>query len=404
MQHTLPEVHGLLAPITPTCPAGSDLHTNDLFLRTRDIRTAARDSERQRAQGNVCDNLRLRQQWLQIATLCCDILTSHSKDLDVCAWLIEAWSRLRGLRGIADGFTLYRELLMRYWDCLYPSADASDVAARVSALNALNGGNRTGTLVEAVHYFFVTGPVDADRGVFDSVSDDDGAHFTLWQYHAAIDAQRLADDDKRQQRIALLGFSPQHIQHTADNTATASYQAQLADCDAAQHALRQLDDELARIIDTDCPSTALIHTALDNMRDALMHLAGKRIVADIGSVSRDQVFPNHESAIPINADVTNANVTNTNLTLNAAPALQQMTSQPRARQRHEAIAQLSEVARYFRTMEPHSPLAGAIDRLVRWANLPCDELMRELIPDRNARDALWLMTGIAPDSPSPAGS
>jgi len=382
MHDTPPNGHGLLAPITPSCPAGSDLRNNDLFLHARDMRNAARDSERQRTQGNACDPTRLQAQWSQIAMLCCDIITSHSKDLDVCAWLIEAWARLHGLRGIANGFTLYRELITRYWDCLHPPADINDVAARVSALNALNGGNRAGTLVEALHYLFVTGCFAT--GGADDALDDDSIAFTLWQYRAAIDAQRLSDDEKRQRRIATLGFSLQQIRHAADNTATASYQAQLADCDAAQHALRQLDDALAQTLGVESPSTALIHTTLDEMRDALAHLTGRRIAPGCGAVSH-----NREIIIPID----------TGQTADIVPLLA-----PSIRQRHEAIAQLGEVAGYFRIMEPHSPLASAIERLMRWANMPCDELMRELIPDRNARDVLWLMTGIAADSQSHTNS
>jgi len=387
MYDTLPDRQGLLAPKKPDSPAGSDLHgtdlnstnlnSTDLFLLTRDIRNAARDNERLRAQGNACDNTRLRAQWQQVANQCCTLIT-HSKDLDVCAWLMEAWSRLNGLRGIADGCTLYREVLTQFWDCLFPAPEsADDMAARVSALNALNGGSRTGTLVEAINHFAIT---YSNRDNNDD-SDDHHTGFALWQYRAAIDAQRIADDDKRQQRFTTLGFSLLQIRQAADDTAITSYQTLLADCDTAQEALRQLDDALTNRLGSHSPSTTLINNALDDLRDALNHLAGKRLASEIVVAGHDT-----DSAT---ADINHVMDTNSTLqsTLHSTP-----------RQRCEAIAQLETVARYFRTMEPHSPLACAIDRLVRWANMPYDELMRELIPDHSARDVLWLMAGIAPDS------
>jgi len=388
MYDTLPDRQGLLAPVKPDSPAGSDLrctdihgtdihgtdlNSTDLFLLTRDIRSAARDNERLRAQGNTCDNTRLRAQWQQVADQCCTLITSHSKDLDVCAWLIEAWSRLNGLRGIIDGCTLYRDLLTQFWDCLFPAPEsADDMATRVSALNALNGGSRTGTLVEAINHFAIT-----CNSTNNEDGDDDQTRFALWQYRAAIDAQRISDDHKRQQRFATLGFSLQQIQQAADDTAITLYQALLADCDMAQHALQQLDDALTNRLGPHSPSTTLINNALDDMRDALNHLASKRLASEIAVVVQDT----RSTTAPTNP------ITDTDSTLQSIPL-----------QRYEAIAQLKNLARYFRTMEPHSPLACAIDRLVRWANMPYDELMRELIPDHSARDVLWLMAGIAPDS------
>ncbi|NJM32313.1 MAG: hypothetical protein HC848_04885, partial [Limnobacter sp.] len=52
--------------------------------------------------------------------------------------------------------------------------------------------------------------------------------------------------------------------------------------------------------------------------------------------------------------------------------------------RQQALKQLQQVADFFRENEPHSPMSYAIERTVRWGQLPLIELMKELITDANA--------------------
>ncbi|MFT6123142.1 MAG: type VI secretion system protein ImpA [Oleiphilaceae bacterium] len=52
------------------------------------------------------------------------------------------------------------------------------------------------------------------------------------------------------------------------------------------------------------------------------------------------------------------------------------------------------VANYFRQTEPHSPLCGALERVVEWGNMSLQELMLALIPDASARANYTQLTGI----------
>jgi type VI secretion system protein ImpA len=371
---TLPDRHGLLAAVDAACPAGIDLRCddNDLFQQTRDIRNSARDSERQRAHGNhdaSSGNTHAHTQWQQVAELCCRIISTHSKDLDVCAWLIEAQTRLHGAQGLADGLMLYCELVQQYWDDIFPRPDAGEgIDTCVAAISGLNGNRRPGSVVEAINNLRITCCTANKSG------DGD---YALWHYRTAVDAQRITDDDKRLQRIVTLGYSLQDIQQAADRTATAFYATQHAAVESALMALHRLDAVLMQKLGSLAPATSMMRDTLGSMHDVIFQLAGRRIATDV----------THD-ILPQQSDLAQADFSACFPTDSAACFPTGLHS------RDDAIRCLDDIAQYFRNTEPHSPLAYSIDTLVRRARLPFDQLMRELIPDPSARDVFQLMTGV----------
>jgi type VI secretion system ImpA/VasJ family protein len=60
-----------------------------------------------------------------------------------------------------------------------------------------------------------------------------------------------------------------------------------------------------------------------------------------------------------------------------------------------AIQRLNEVALYFSTYEPHSPVGMLVNRAIHWSQIGFEELFKELLKDRqDAQDHLWNMLGI----------
>lgn len=365
MHDTLPDWHGLLAAINPASPAGSDMHGNDLFLQIRDIRNTARGIERQRSQGAVCDQARLLSLWKQVAEGCCSILGQCSKDLDVCAWLIEAQTRLHDAQGLADSLMLYSELMQLYWPDLFPRPGVGEGAEScVTAIVALNGSRRPGSIVDAINNFNVT--------------CHDENNFALWHYHAALNAGRLVDEEKRRHRTASLGYSLPDLQQAAARTETDFYRARIAAVESAQMALHRLDTVLTQKLGTLAPATSSIRDTLAGMQDAITYLAGARLQ----DAAIQNVAPATTSLASVTEDLARGGEANSGF--HQAPG-----------SRDEAIRCLAAIADYFRNTEPHSPLAYSIDVLARRARMPFDQLMRELIPDPSARDVFQLMTGVS---------
>lgn len=63
--------------------------------------------------------------------------------------------------------------------------------------------------------------------------------------------------------------------------------------------------------------------------------------------------------------------------------------------RNEALVAIAQLAKYFRSTEPHSPICLLLDRAVRWGNLDAGQLYREILSDGSVgMSQMALMTGL----------
>jgi len=148
----------LLRPISEDRPEGVELRDDPsgqaLFFQTKEAREAARSVERRLLQSRVLQDEAAgpadRPNWQLVRDLATQILAEHSKDLWVCAWLIEAQARLAGFAGLRDGFRLVRRLAEQFWDGIHPAPDEDGIATTVAQLTGLNGEDAEGALVAPI--------------------------------------------------------------------------------------------------------------------------------------------------------------------------------------------------------------------------------------------------------------
>src|SRR5262249_7687925 len=141
-------------------PVGTDLREDDspnsLYRQLRDARTEARDAQRaadvpsdEEASANRGPPpIPLAARWRTVRELATQALTTHSKDLEIAAWVTEALLRSDGLLGLAAGFRLIAGLAENFWDQVFPHPDEEGIATRVAAIAGLNGVGREGTLIQ----------------------------------------------------------------------------------------------------------------------------------------------------------------------------------------------------------------------------------------------------------------
>src|SRR5690606_8291598 len=111
----------LLAPIPGENPAGVYLRYDPVYDQIREARREDDDLPR-----GDWETTRKVADWPQVIRLAADTLSKRSKDLQVAAWLTEAWLRRDGFPGLRKGLELLRELLERYWDSVYPPVEDGD--------------------------------------------------------------------------------------------------------------------------------------------------------------------------------------------------------------------------------------------------------------------------------------
>jgi len=275
--------------------------------------------------------------WKLVGKRCTGLLEARSKDLQLAVWLAEANARMGGMRGLADGMQLVAALCERFWDGLHPQADEDGFERRIGNLSWL--ASRIAPLVKTM-------PLA------------EGGALTL----QARDVARA----KGPEAVAELDTLRARAK-------PAFVQALLADCEACLAAL----DELERVVDArlgaDGPGYSLGRAALRDVVDFITP------AAPAGAA------PALPAAVAMNAG-------------GAALALPVRIDGP-VQHRDQALAQLRQVAEFFRRTEPHSPVAYLAEKAARWGEQPLHAWLRSVIKDEPSLARLEDLLGIEHPAP-----
>jgi type VI secretion system protein ImpA len=349
----------LCAPIAGPNPAGMDLRSSgrELYDGIRMARNQARTMEKPQMRGDLSAPQGPPEEWSAVFKKAVDALSVHSKDLELTAYLIEATVRLHGFSGLRDGFRLYRELVERFWDNLYPSLDGTDVSVRVAALGGLNGdSSRDGTLMFPIFRLALT--------------DGKSGAFAAYQFDHALLLEKLPPE-RQQERVDSGQVSLKMFEASAAETSVNFFRDLVDD-------LRQCNEEfdkLSAVLEVKCgseqaPSSSRIREALQKCLTIVASVAKDRLTAETTT-----------PAVSLPAASPDSNV--------------QVVMTPGAiRNRKDAFETVEKVAKFFRDTEPQSPVISALEQVVRWGKLPLPELLKELIPDDAARRHLFQLIGI----------
>nr|WP_117190277.1 type VI secretion system protein TssA [Rhizobium terrae] len=343
-------------PFEKDQPCGENIRNNtilrEIYYRIKDARSAARTAERGIVPG---ETIGLSPAWQDVNNLGLQILSSKSKDIEVLAWLAEAQLRLRGFEGLRDVYEGAASLLDNYFDSLHSIGD-DDFEERFAPLAGLNGVGGEGTIIQAIR---LTSLIPG--GKF--------AQFSLWDFQLS---QRAGEGDRREA-----------LQQAATEAGVAQMSGHLkvlTECIAAF-------DRLVAILDARCGDQA---PPSSNTRSVLQEAASAiRVLAGIeAAVPASELPPPHKPDLhPANANEAETEA------LRPRPVTAETI-----RSREEAFELLATVARYFRRTEPHSPISMSIETLVRRGRMDFSELLAELLPEQQMRNAVLTAAGIQPSS------
>lgn len=347
----------LIAPISAENPSGNnlrnDISANSLYYQIKDARNHARSIERQLVQGGDASLLSPIADWKKVLNLSVDILSTKSKDLEICAWFIESLIRIQQFEGLRKGFYVTQQLVEQFWETLYPLPEENDISMRVAALGGLNGDESEGTLIA---------PIDNVPLISSKTYGD----FSFWQYQQASDVNKIQDPEKKAKRIAD-GVTDFATIELAIKETSAGFFVNLIN--SLNNCLTEFAT-LHKILDSKCGSES---PPASQIRDALTHY-----LDIVKYISQDIL------ALTVVGD-----------SQNPETGLQTDKSQHQGiDDRHQALATLNSIADFFRRTEPHSPLPYLIEKVIRWGNMPLPDLLMELIPDQNAQTYLFNLAGI----------
>lgn len=347
----------LLAPVSADSPAGEDLAFStelDAISQARKFDDPSLD------QGEWVTELK-EADWDFVASRCAALLKNRSKDLRLAVWLAEAAAKQDHLRGLAESLRLLAGLCDDYWDLgLYPEADDGDNDQRIGNLAWILG--RIPALLREM-------PVTEGRGT---------AYSTVDFETARKQAARAGDSSNSSSR-PVEGVKLADME-TARNKNSIAFMTQFRndadDCMAALVLLEQVAD--ARL-GPDSPGFSAAKDAVQTMQRAMPAGALAPAPAMAGEASQ----PQEDIAAPSGT---------------ATPGAPQPLLAPAGalQTRAQALAQLRQVAEFFRVTEPYSPVSYFADKAADAGSQDLHTWLRAVVKDESSLAHIEELLGVKP--------
>jgi len=357
------DVDALLAPLeTGEQGAGIDLRSDysatSPYQRLRDARASARAEERARDSDGDAEGGEAAG-WRDVLSVGQLALGSHSKDIEIACWLTEAMVRLHGMPGVSCGARLIAGLCEGYWDAGFPQPDEDGLEGRSSPIEGLSGAGADGTIMQPLR-----------RLALFRRADGTGVGVYIWEQ-----SEQAATLDEQRQQARYDAGTPELKALETEAKLDKPYLIGMGrQVTAASAAWKALDQVLDARFGSDAPSIRKVSQLLDRMLE---------IIGKLGGLVSDDV-----------ADVAVADAAGEGGTAAAGGAV--AAAAAGALTRDGALRELDRIADFFRRTEPHSPLAYTLEEAVRRGRMSLAELLAEVLPETDVRNAMLSRLGIRP--------
>ena len=375
------QITNLLQPISSEEPCGPSLRFDPVFT---DIRLAREEDDPRLPMGQWERPLKTAD-WESIEQRSISFLTKQSKDLQMAAWLLEAWLRRRGLAGLLAGLELMRSLLETYWDCAHPQIDEDgSCEGRVAPFEWLN---EQLPVWLRIHVNLA------------EIPESRPSHFTLddWNRLTQQEIARAARSDSPATRERPTGREggDEPVERTRDDVLQAvralggrAQRRDLGYIRACAKVVSEIDALFTAQLAAQGPSLARITDEIQKFDRALDYLCnslgessstGSDTSASVGVLAGNQTMDMPGVVPSETAEMQN---------LPSSAVSSGWTS------REQAYRSLEAIADFLSRTEPHSPTPYLIRRAVNWGRMPLPELMAEIIREEGDLNKLVSMLGI----------
>lgn len=322
-----------------------------------EIREARRADDPALAQGDW-EVPPKRAEWARVRQLCEETLCRRSKDFQTAAWYAEALTRIDGFDGLTFGLRLITALLQRYWDTGYPSLDRDGADERAARLDWLST-----RLSDEIRQIPLTAPTQG------------GYDWYRYRESREVDNQALRDTGTAERFVAEGKLTGEQFDRSADLSGRAWFEALDEQLCRAQAYFAELRQEVDERFAAAAPNLTQIKDALD----ACGEVCRRRM---------ERFEPGQTaSALPLSQPVPDG--------VSPRPTLETTALGPTgSSSRAHAVGLLHEAARYFRTHEPHSPVALLVERAAHWAEMSFEDWLATVIKDGSTLGQVDELLGI----------
>lgn len=335
----------LLEPLSGKDTCGESLRYTEVYDQ---IREARREEDDKLPQGVWKTEIK-KADWDQVDRLCQQALKTRTKDLQIAAWLTEAWLHLEGIGGLARGLELILGLTQNFWKDVHPQMNKGGYELRLVPYEWINT-----RLSEEIQCVLISMP--SDRG---------SLPYRLLDYN---EASRLEIASKRNPSqgqthpVELKKYSLPKISLSIDQTPTAFYNYIEENCLNSSKLMSNLEEELRLQLAGEAPTFYRLREKVEAVQRFARHLLSER--GEKSKVKKTE--PETPSRTQIQKKFSGS-----------------------IENREQAYAILGDVANYLERIEPHSPTPYLIRRAITWGGMNLSQVVADTLT--NGQDLSLLL-------------
>jgi type VI secretion system protein ImpA len=369
--HRMVALEALMRPCPGPDPSGRSLQYDPIYDQIKEARRAD-DSD---APRDIWSKDLKAADWKEVQQLCQDALMEETKDLQICAWLMEAWLHLDGLKGLRRGVDLLLQMSESYWETVHPSLSVG-VDFRVAPFIWINE-----KLPSALGRVAIVAP---EGDVALEATWDDWKR-ALWL--DKVSARRPQDPEVLADLEASLTMNDFTVR--SSKTPESFFRDNLVVLEETIGGTRALEAFLDDRLEKQSPSLVRFREVLSEL------LNWTRVVVREGSFRPDAAANSDGSSDMADEDGSDGPDVEAAEAVVGTPDT--LTSGP-IRGRADAYRMLLTAAQYLKQIEPHSPTSYLVMKAVSWGDKSLDDLLREFVREGLNLEALFTFLGIELDN------
>lgn len=347
----MPEIERFLEPIPGDNPAGAYLRYNPLYGKIEEARR--REDPAVFAKLNLGRDAKAPD-YKQVIQLSEEALTKQTKDLQIAAWLTEAWASRDRLAGLTSGLRLLKSLLEQFWAHAYPEIDEGDAGLRAMPLEWVGS---------SFDCTFAVRSIPLTKNARDTWLVYQESRSIGYESEIKGNASRVA---ARQQALSEGKVSPEDFDKDFDETPKTFYKAIAGDCAQSLEAIEELDRLCVEKFGNDAPSFTTLRKALEEVSNVIHILLLKKLEKEPDPVEPvNDLTPGGEAAVE---PLPNGVAAPVYATVAAAQFdFSQLVGEIKSID--EAVLHVVAAAQFLRQKSPANPASYLLLRALRWSEV-----------------------------------
>lgn len=345
----MPEIERLLEPIPGDNPAGAYLRYDPVYSKIQEAR--------RKEDPAVIAKMELGREakiadYKVVVQLAEDALIKKTKDVQIAAWLTEAWVYRERVAGITGGLRLVKALLENFWDTVYPEPDEGDLGDRRMPLDWIGSSNDFVSAVRAIpltktakHSWYAY--QDARAMGYEKDIGGDKAK------------KAVRDDAIKQGKVP-----PEEFDEAVEQTEKAFYKSLAASLQEGQEVLNDLDGFCTEKFTDDPPSFTSLKRAFEEVGNVVQILLLRKLEKDPDPIPVVET-PVEEEAAAGTDEASGGEAA----AFRAGAAELDLSDLGEIKNADQAALHVVAAAHFLRQKHPTSPVSYLLLRALRWGEV-----------------------------------